>query len=214
MRLSAAIEWLARALAIAGGIILVVITALTVISIVGRAMLTTAYLDTPSYLMWADGLFGLMRDGMRWLIDLRLPIGGWTFRIGPVPGDFELVEAFTAFAVFSFLPWCQIRRAHATVDVFTSFLPEKANRIIDLVTEVVMTLVIILIAWRLWHGMMDKVRYSETTFILQYPVWWGFAAAMFAAAIGVIVSLYMTWVRIRELSAPGATVHSSQEGAS
>lgn len=214
MRLPAAIEWLARTLAIIGGVVLVVITTVTVISIAGRAILTTAYLETPSYLMWADGLFGLMRDGMRWLVDLRLPVGSWSFRIGPVPGDFELVEAFTAFAVFSFLPWCQLRRAHATVDVFTSFLPEKANRVIDLITEVLMSLVMILIAWRLWYGMLDKVRYSETTFILQYPVWWGFAAAMFAAFIGVIVSLYMTWVRIRELSADGPTVHNSQEGAS
>lgn len=214
MRLSAAIEWLARALAILGGVVLIVITLLTVVSILGRAMLTTAYLATPSYLMWADGLFGALRDAMRWLVDLRLQLGSWTFRIGPVPGDFELVEVLTAFAVFSFLPWCQLRRAHANVDVFTSFLPERINRVIDLVTELLMTLVMILIAWRLWYGMTDKMRYSETTFILQYPVWWGFAAAMFAASIGVIVSVYMTWIRIRELSATGATVHSSQEGAS
>ena len=27
------------------------------------------------------------------------------FGLGPVPGDFELVEAGTALAVFAFLPW-------------------------------------------------------------------------------------------------------------
>lgn len=30
--------------------------------------------------------------------------------LGPVPGDFELVELTCAVAVFSFLPWSQINR--------------------------------------------------------------------------------------------------------
>lgn len=161
MRRSAAIEWLARALAIVGGMVLVVITLLTVVSITGRAF---------------------VRQGL-----------------GPIPGDFELVEAMTAFAVFSFLPWCQLRRAHATVDVFTNFFPDSVNRVIDLVTEILMTLVIVLIAWRLWYGMMDKIRYQETTFILQFPVWWGFAASMAAVVIAVIVSFYMTFIRVQEV---------------
>lgn len=160
MRRSAAIEWLARALAILGGLVLVVITLLIVVSITGR---------------------GLVRQGL-----------------GPIPGDFELVEAMTAFAVFSFLPWCQLQRAHATVDVFTSFFPNRINRVIDLLAELLMTLVMILLAWRLWYGMMDKIRYQETTFILQFPVWWGFAAAMCAIVVGVIVSVYMTIVRAQE----------------
>jgi len=133
-----------------------------------------------------------------------IPLG-----LGPVPGDFELVEAGTAFAVFAFLPWCQINRGHATVDVFTSFLSPHANRIIDLVTEALMTAIIVLIAWRLWYGLMDKIRYNEVTFILQMPVWWGYAAAMFAAAVGVLVSFFVLYVRVREV-AEGRTIIAGQ----
>ncbi len=160
MKRLAAIEWLARALAILGGLVLIAITLLTVVSITGRAF---------------------VRMGL-----------------GPIPGDFELVEAMTAFAVFAFLPWCQLRRAHAIVDVFTSFFPQRVNRWIDVISELLMTLAISLIAWRLWYGMMDKMRYSETTFILQFPVWWGFAAAMVAVVIAVIVSIYMLSIRVHE----------------
>lgn len=173
MKRVAAIEWLARALAILGGFVLVAITLLTVVSITGRAF---------------------VRQGL-----------------GPIPGDFELVEAMTAFAVFAFLPWCQLQRAHATVDVFTSFFSDRVNRWIDVVSECLMTLVIILIAWRLWYGMMDKIRYSETTFILQFPVWWGFAAAMAAVAIAVIVSLYMLAIRVHE-AVTGDTAFSPTQG--
>jgi TRAP-type C4-dicarboxylate transport system permease small subunit len=160
----AAAEWLARALAILGGLALLAVTALTVASITGRAF---------------------TRQGL-----------------GPVPGDFELVEALTAFAVFAFLPWCQLKRGHATVDVFTRLLPPRANRLIDLACEVLMTMVVALIAWRLWHGMLDKMRYHETSFILQVPLWWAFAAAWVAAAAGVAVSACAVWLRLRDLFMP------------
>lgn len=174
MNLSGVVVWLARTLAILGGVALVLITVLTVVSIGGRA------------LIWA---------GLR-----------------PIPGDFELVEAGTAFAVFAFLPWCQLRRGHATVDLFTSFFPASVNRLIDLVTELLMTAVIVLIAWRLWYGLLDKIRYNETTFILQFPVWWGYAAAMGAVAIAVLVSFYMLFLRVREV-ATGETVVGPGQGA-
>lgn len=168
MSLSSVVTALARWLAILGGLVLVIITLITVISITGRAFL------------WA---------GLR-----------------PIPGDFELVEVGVGFAVFSFLPWCQLNRAHATVDVFTSAFSPKVNKAIDLLTEILMTVVIFVIAWRLWYGLMDKIRFRETTFILQFPVWWGFAAAMFAVSIAVIVSVYMVYVRAREL---GSNQHAT-----
>lgn len=135
--------------------------------------------------------------------------------LGPIPGDFELVEALTAFAVFAFLPWCQLRRGHATVDVFTRALPERANRAIDLAAELLMTLVVVLIAWRLWHGMWDKLRYHETTFILQFPLWWSFAAAFAAAAAGVLVSFCVVALRLRELLAVAddAAAHDAGDDA-
>lgn len=176
MSLAGAVKGLARALAILGGIVLVVITIITVVSITGRT------------LIWA---------GLR-----------------PVPGDFELVEAGVGFAVFAFLPWCQINRGHATVDIFTSFLPAQVNRHIDIAAEVIMTVAITLIAWRLWFGMQDKIRYGETTFILQFPVWWAFAACMAAAAIGVLVSFYMVGERIAELRTKPPSPEAGEGGGS
>lgn len=199
MNLSPVIVWLARALAILGGAVLVVITLLVVVSIVGRAAVTVAYMASAD-----DGIFfQWLSSAARALVDLGA---------GPVSGDFELVEAGTAFAVFAFLPWCQLNRGHATVDLFTSFLPDGANRVIDLVSELLMTLVITLIAWRLWAGLMDKIRYGETTFILQFPVWWGFAVCMAAAVIGVVVTFYMLFMRFQEMRR-GAPLLSPGQGS-
>ncbi len=47
--------------------------------------------------------------------------------VGEINGNYELLEAGVAFAIFSFLPICQFNGAHATVDVFTSFLSAGAT---------------------------------------------------------------------------------------
>ena len=59
-----------------------------------------------------------------------------------------------------------------------------------------MALVILLITWRLFAGMQDKLRYGETTFLLQFPVWWAYAACLGAACIACIVSLYCAALRL------------------
>ena len=46
------------------------------------------------------------------------------------------------------------------------------------------------IAWRLWAGMLDKMQYKETTYILGLPVWWGYALCVPLAAAFVLVSAF------------------------
>ena len=115
-------------------------------------------------------------------------------------GDFEIVEAGMAFAILAFFPWCELRGAHATVDLFTSRLPDSLNRLLVLIWEIVLCLALALISWRTILGAMDKHRYGETTFLLQFPTWWGYAACAFAASIATLVALYVVTVRLRELT--------------
>lgn len=117
-------------------------------------------------------------------------IGKLGFEMGPIPGDTELVEFGIGFAVFAFLPWCQLRRGHATVDLFQNLLGPKTNRIIDFISDVLMFVAASLIAWRLCLGMLDKKSYSETTWILQIPLWNGYAAALVGAVVFVLVSAF------------------------
>lgn len=139
-------------------------------------------------------------------------VGRSLLGLGPVPGDYELAEAGIGFAVFAFFPWCQVNRGHATVDVFTAGLGERANRLIDIVSELLMTLVLALIAWRLVAGTLDKARYGETSFILQFPVWWAFAAASVAAVAAAFVSAVMLGVRVREVATGRSIIAGPSSG--
>ena len=109
------------------------------------------------------------------------------FGLGPVPGDFELVEAGTALAVFCFLPWAHLRRGHATVDLFWNAFPAWLQRVLETASDALMLTLWVLLVWRMGVAMADYRGNGEVTFILQFPVWWGYAVALVPAAGGCIV---------------------------
>jgi TRAP-type C4-dicarboxylate transport system permease small subunit len=169
-RVGSWVETLARALALVGGIILVALVVMSVISIFGRGI--------GSYSRTLPFLRGF----------------------GPVPGDFELVEAGTAVAVFAFLPWCQLRRGHVTVDVFLMWTTPRVRAALSLAGNVLMTVAAAFIAWRLGLGLQDKMAFRETTMILGMPVWYGYAAALVGAWAFCLVSLYTVWRSVNEVA--------------
>ena len=67
------------------------------------------------------------------------------FGLGPIPGDFELVETGTALAVFCSLPWCFLVRGHAVVDLFWERFPTLAQRAVESVSTILMLLVWLLL---------------------------------------------------------------------
>ncbi len=127
--------------------------------------------------------------------------------LAPIPGDFELVEAGCAVAVFSFLPWCQYRRGHVTVDILVNAFPARLRIGLGVLGNVLLTVAALLIAWRMAAGLGEKIRYGETTFILGMPVWYGYALGMIGAALFVIVCLYTVWRSLNELLAGREATH-------
>lgn len=168
-------------MALLGGVVLTVLIVLVCVSVIGRSLNTLAN---------SDWFAGLLPGLAAWLAGTG---------VGPVPGDFELVEAGVAFAIFAFLPLCQFRSAHAVVDVFTNQMPRGANRFLIAFWEVVLTLVIIVIAWRLFVGMTEKYDNQQTTFLLQFPVWWAYAASFAAAFVAVVTGIFCAAARVMGL---------------
>ncbi len=172
------VERLARVMAIGGGVVLMALIILSGVSILGRGLNTLGH---------SELLIGFSRH----IADALIATG-----VGPVNGDFELVEAGIAFAIFSFLPICQLHGNHATVDIFTARLPERVTLSIEAIWEVLLTVIIVLISWRLFAGLVDKRNYGETTLLLQFPVWWSYGASFLASLVASIVAVYCAVVSI------------------
>ena len=121
------------------------------------------------------------------------------FGLGPIRGDFELVELGTGFAVFAFLPWVQINRQHASVEILTMHMGATINRFIDMAGDLLMLAVAILLTWKHWEGTLDKLAYGETTFIIQYPIWWAYASGLVGAVGFVLTSFWCVVLSARAL---------------
>ena len=168
----------ARLMALLGGLVLCALVALTCISVLGR------------------GLNGLAHGTV--LTDLAPGLARWlAAHTGPVTGDYELIEAGIAFAIFAFLPICQLKGGHATVDIFTSRLPPRANRALAAMWEGVLALIIIVIGWQLFVGLTEKLDNGQTTFLLQMPLWWAYGASFAAAVVAGLVGVYSAAMRMR-----------------
>jgi TRAP-type C4-dicarboxylate transport system permease small subunit len=105
--------------------------------------------------------------------------------------------------VFAFLPWCQLRRGHVTVDVFVAWAGPRSRAALSLVSNLLLTAVAAVVAWRLWAGMLDKLSYDETTFILQLPAWYGYAGALVGAVMFPLAGAYTAWRSLNELLGEG-----------
>ncbi len=188
------IQFLARFTALIGGLVLVALVLMTTASIIGRTannVLHSAFFQ--------EKLAGFSQS----LIDMG---------VGEINGNYELLEAGIAFAIFSFLPVCQLYGSHASVDVFTSFLSDAVNRWIAAFWEVVLAAVIVLIIWRLYEGMQRYIGNGETTLFLQFPVWWAYAASFGAGIISCIVAVYCAVIRVIE-AVRGETLLPNEQGA-
>jgi len=180
-------------MAILGALILSFLIVMTCVSVLGRelnGLLNSSFAQT-----YAPALSKTLLDA----------------GVGPVLGDFELLENMMPFAIFAFLPLAQVSSSHATVDVFTVFFPESALSWMRAITEIVFAIVLILFAYKLYEGMQAKMRYGETTYLIQFPVWWAYAAAVGAAVITALVGIAMACLLLIEAITGRVLTHAPSD---
>ena len=109
----------------------------------------------------------------------------------PIMGDYELVGIGMGFAAFSFIPWAHFERGHALVSILTDLFGDAVNAWILVITDLMMVIAAVFIAWRLWLGMLDKFRYHETTILLGMPLGWAYALGLIGAVVLIPVSTFV-----------------------
>lgn len=174
--------------------------------------------------VWMTGLSrtlayagGIILIGMA-LITVASVIGRW-INTGPfsaIAGDYELIEAGCAIAVFAFLPYCHLNRGHVTVDILVNTFPTGVQRILTLIGDILIAAIAVIVVWRLYLGWGEKFPYfsqelrdtlsmgykpffPETTYELEIPVWIPMGAALIGAVVFCLVSLYMVWRSVNEV---------------
>jgi len=139
------VERLASVIAILGGLLALATAGLVVVSVLGRWL---------KGVPWAEAVAGALG-----------------LRLGPINGDFEMVQMATAIAIFAFLPYTQARRANIVVDTFTSRLPMRVRARIDAFWDLVYAAMMGLLTACLAVGTLEHYWSGQTTMLLQIIVW-------------------------------------------
>ena len=141
---------------------------------------------------------------------------GLQIGLGPIPGDFELVEAGTAVAIFCFMSWCHLNQGHVTVDIVADYLPKSVNGLLVLIGNILVLIVAFVIVWRLWMGFGEQVTWfsqpvrdvlgfgykpftNNTTYILGMPFWYSYLLSVIGAFFFTIISLFTVWRALNDL---------------
>jgi hypothetical protein len=142
-------------------------------------------------------VLGRWLSGMPWARGITESLG---FTLGPVNGDFEMVQMATAVAIFTFLPYTQARRGNIFVDTFTGWLPPRANTVIDAFWDLIYAGMMALLTWCLAVGTIEHYQSGQTTMLLQVIAWPAIAISTILLALLTCVALSTAIVRLRAQS--------------
>ena len=106
----------------------------------------------------------------------------------PVPGDFEMVQMGVAVVAFSFLPYCQLKGANVTTDIFTAGASRVTVAVFTLLAALAAAFFSVLLLWRMSDGMVSYLRFKEVTTILNIPLWIAFPPILASLALLVLAA--------------------------
>lgn len=130
--------------------------------------------------------------------------------LGPIRGDYEIVEMGSAVAIFAFMPFAQFKRAHVVVDIFTMKFSQRIQSFLGFVGDVLIALASGVLVWQFWIGLGGKMPYgsdglrqalsmgskpffAETTYELSVPIWIPYSFAFIGAFLFFVVSVFTVW---------------------
>ena len=95
----------------------------------------------------------------------------WGGNVPGLSGYEDAVQMLVGVAALAMFPYAQLYNAHAAVDVFMQYAPAWANRIIRIVTAVLLAAIGLWMAYMLILGTAEVRADNIETTVLGWPVW-------------------------------------------
>lgn len=89
----------------------------------------------------------------------------------PVPGALEVSELMMGALIFSSLPLVTLRQQQVTIDIFESCIPKLVKPALNVIIQLVGSLCLGVISWRLWVRGGQMMQQGDITAVLQISVW-------------------------------------------
>lgn len=96
-------------------------------------------------------------------------VTGRKFFASPIYGAYEITEFMMGVLIFSALPLVTARENHVTIDVFDHFIAPDIGRWQRVIVNLISTVVLTFLGWRLWILSASHLRTNEVTMTLHIP---------------------------------------------
>jgi TRAP-type C4-dicarboxylate transport system permease small subunit len=114
-----------------------------------------------------------------------------------VPGDVEVLQMCSAFALSSFFAYCHLIHGDIKVDFFTHKMAPNKVAFLDGLGSLMVGLFGALIAWRTAAGALALKEAGETSAILSWPVWIPQMLMVPGFALMAVAGFYMALHQLR-----------------
>jgi len=98
-----------------------------------------------------------------------LDVTGRKFFAHPIYGAYEITEFMMGVLIFSALPLVTAREDHVTIDVFDHFIAPAIGRWQRFVVNLLSSVVLAFLGWRLWILSASHLHTNEVTMTLHIP---------------------------------------------
>jgi TRAP-type C4-dicarboxylate transport system permease small subunit len=116
----------------------------------------------------------------------------------PIPGDVELIEISMVCTSFLGVAWCAMKEKHIRVDLLVSFLPKRAQGIIDSFCYLLALGATIIIAWQsIQEGFANREidRLSASLGIPIFPFYWVTALGYGVLSLAILVLIVRSLIK-------------------
>ncbi len=119
----------------------------------------------------------------------------------PVPGALEVTEIMMGALIFASLPLVTLRNQQVTIDLFEPFIPKPIKHALQVLIQIVGSLCLAMIAWRLWVKAGQMIQQGDTTAVLQLKVW---PLVYFMSVLAAVTALILLLMIRQKHTAGGA----------
>jgi TRAP-type C4-dicarboxylate transport system permease small subunit len=137
---------------------------------------------------------GLLLAGMTALIVTAILARAFN---APITGDIEIVELFSAVAIFAMFPYCQRVRGNIQVRLFVDRMAPPARRLCGLVADLAFCGALGIVAWRMALGGIEAHHDHAQTMMLQLPKMWAYAFGTAFLTFTTALSACQIYARFR-----------------
>lgn len=95
----------------------------------------------------------------------------WGGYVSGLPGYEDAVTMLVGVAGLAMFPYCQLHGGHAAVDVFMQKAPAFANRMVRIISGLLVIAVALTMAVMLVYGTLEVRSDNVETAVLGWPVW-------------------------------------------